>query len=63
MDDDGLSPLGRALAMAREVGPLPPAAEPYREPAGLRCDLCQHLLPPSFRDAGLPLCPRCAEVA
>jgi hypothetical protein len=57
-----LSPLGRALAMAREAGPLPPAYEPWREPPGWRCGLCQHLLPIHYRRVR-ELCDRCVEVA
>lgn len=47
-----------------QEGPrLPLLASSWREPPGWRCALCRHLLPPNYRDAGLPLCPRCEAVA
>jgi hypothetical protein len=47
-----------------QQGPrLPSSASHCREPPGYRCELCQHLLPLNYREAGLPLCPRCEEVA
>lgn len=36
-----------------------PPAEPYREPSGLRCESCSHLLPINYREGGWTLCAAC----